>query len=102
MGFVEAVKTCYGPNYARFSGRAARSEYWYFMLLHVLVLLCWLGLAVALFLPALDRMLPQFFDVAVSLAMLAIFIVTILKGTEGRNRFGPDPLATRAREEIFA
>ena len=177
MGFVEAVKTCYGPKYARFSGRAARSEYWYFMLLHVLVLLCWLGLAVAtdtlvalqyayigylqgspdgapaavwaiaglylayqlisilpysavttrrlhdrnisgwyfliymilnyipavaLFLPALDRMLPQFFDVAVSLAMLAIFIVTILKGTEGPNRFGPDPLATRAREEIFA
>lgn len=71
MGFVEAVKTCYGPKYARFS-------------------------------PTPDRLLPDDFGIAVSLAMLAIFIVTILKGTEGRNRFGPDPLATRTREEIFA
>ena len=32
MGFLEAVKTCFG-KYATFSGRARRSEYWWFALL---------------------------------------------------------------------
>ena len=32
MTFVEAVKSAY-KNYFKFSGRARRSEYWYFMLL---------------------------------------------------------------------
>ena len=31
MGFVDSVKTCYG-KYATFSGRAPRSEYWWFVL----------------------------------------------------------------------
>ncbi|AQS41531.1 MAG: Hypothetical protein BHV28_08320 [Candidatus Tokpelaia hoelldobleri] len=30
MGFVEAVKTCLIKKYTTFSGRASRSEYWYF------------------------------------------------------------------------
>lgn len=71
MGFVEAVKACYGPKYARFS-------------------------------PTPDRLLPDAFGIAISLAMLAIFIVTILKGTEGPNRFGPDPLSECTDETIFA
>ena len=35
MGFVEAVKTCLS-KYAVFSGRAVRSEFWYFVLFLVL------------------------------------------------------------------
>ena len=32
MNFTEAVKTCF-KKYGTFSGRASRSEYWYFILL---------------------------------------------------------------------
>ena len=31
MNFLDAVKTCY-KNYAKFKGRASRSEFWYFWL----------------------------------------------------------------------
>ncbi len=36
MGFTEAVKSVFS-NYANFSGRARRSEYWYFILSAMLV-----------------------------------------------------------------
>lgn len=36
MGFTEAVRTCLS-KYADFSGRARRSEYWYFVLFNILV-----------------------------------------------------------------
>lgn len=36
MGFGEAVSTCF-RKYVVFSGRARRSEYWYFMLCYVIV-----------------------------------------------------------------
>lgn len=36
MGFAEAVKTCFA-KYVTFSGRAARPEYWYWVLFGVLV-----------------------------------------------------------------
>lgn len=40
-----------------------------------------------------------FVGVAASIAMLVIFC---LKGTDGDNRFGPDPLRPSARADIFA
>lgn len=36
MGFVKAVKTCF-QKYATFSGRASRSEFWYFVLFGLLL-----------------------------------------------------------------
>ena len=36
MSFGEAIKTCF-QKYATFSGRARRSEYWYFVLFNLLV-----------------------------------------------------------------
>ena len=36
MGFGEAVKTCFS-KYFQFSGRAARSEYWWFFLFVIVV-----------------------------------------------------------------
>ncbi|MCX7888457.1 MAG: DUF805 domain-containing protein [Rhodobacteraceae bacterium] len=36
MGMVEAVRTCF-RKYATFRGRAARSEYWWFVLFNVIV-----------------------------------------------------------------
>ncbi|MFL5017453.1 MAG: DUF805 domain-containing protein, partial [Rhizobium sp.] len=33
---------------------------------------------------------------------LAIFIISVLRGTDGPNKFGPDPLRPEARAEVFA
>ena len=38
MTFTEAVKTCLTKKYFKISGRATRSEYWWFQLFHLLVL----------------------------------------------------------------
>ncbi|NKL75215.1 DUF805 domain-containing protein [Rhizobium leguminosarum] len=38
MGFTEAVRTVLRQKYATFSGRASRSEYWWFVLFYVLAL----------------------------------------------------------------
>ncbi|MGO6980635.1 DUF805 domain-containing protein [Rhizobium leguminosarum] len=38
MGFTEAVRTVLKQKYATFSGRASRSEYWWFVLFYVLAL----------------------------------------------------------------
>jgi len=37
MGFQKAVKTCLKKKYATFSGRASRSEYWWFFLFNALI-----------------------------------------------------------------
>ncbi len=47
MGFMDAVKSCFG-KYATFSGRASRSEYWFFVLFVILVLVA-LGIVAAIF-----------------------------------------------------
>ena len=39
MNFAEAIKTCF-VKYADFSGRASRSEYWYFALFMLLLSIC--------------------------------------------------------------
>ena len=36
MGMMDAVKKCFS-NYANFSGRARRAEYWYFCLFNMLI-----------------------------------------------------------------
>ena len=36
MGFVDAIKTCFS-KYATFSGRATRSEYWWFLLFYMII-----------------------------------------------------------------
>jgi uncharacterized membrane protein YhaH (DUF805 family) len=115
MGFKEAIS--YGfRNYVNFSGRAARSEYWYWTLF---VFLLWIvavlldlgpfaffnttGVPVMIVLAILATLLPS---VAVSARRLhdidrtgwwAPLIVPALawgfmRGTVGANRFGPDPL----------
>lgn len=38
MGFTEAVKTVLTQKYVTFSGRASRSEYWWFILFYTLVM----------------------------------------------------------------
>lgn len=36
------------------------------------------------------------------LASIAMFVVTVLRGTDGENRFGPDPLKPLSSADVFA
>ena len=44
----------------------------------------------------------SFIPVVGFLASIAMLVIFCLKGTDGDNRFGPDPLRPGARADIFA
>ncbi|MFO6465800.1 DUF805 domain-containing protein [Jannaschia sp. KMU-145] len=129
MTFTDAVRTVLREKYATFSGRAARSEFWWFYLFTLVA-----GLAISLidrvifgvnedgdvnglfgFVFALAIIVPS---IAVAIrrlhdrdrsgwwmllclvpligGLILIFAFWIRRGTEGPNRFGPDPLAPGA------
>ena len=120
MGFKDAISYCF-RNYVGFSGRAARSGYWYWTLfVYLLLIVAWLidmtvfgfnttGVNPMAVLASLATLLPT---LAVSARRLhdidrsgwwALLIFTVigyivliywacLRGTVGANRFGPDPL----------
>lgn len=120
MSFKEAITYCF-RNYIGFSGRAARSEYWYWVLFVVLLtIVAWLidmtvfgfnttgvnpisvivGLATLL--PGLAVSVRRLHDIDrtgwwVLLALTVIGAIVLIvwacmRGTVGANRFGPDPL----------
>jgi len=118
MNFSEAVKTCW-IKYATFSGRASRSEYWFFILF-----LCLLGFVTAIidvavypgvewtpistlgslltFIPSISVAARRLHDVDRSgwWQLLYITIVGIIpllywwikKGDDGDNKHGSNPL----------
>jgi len=115
MNFIQAIKSGFS-NYVNFSGRAIRSEYWYWVLFTVLGMIVteiidyaigtpvtyWIfGLAVLLpgiavgvrRLHDLDRsgwwLLLSFIPLIGAIVLIVWFCT---KGTDGANRFGPDPL----------
>jgi uncharacterized membrane protein YhaH (DUF805 family) len=123
MNFTQAIQSGF-QNYVGFSGRAARSEYWYWYLFFVLVAIAGALIDLALFprveispintLAELALLLPT---VAVSVRRLhdldrtgwwlLIFLIPLIggilllvwfcmRGTVGSNRFGPDPLGGAA------
>ena len=115
MTFTQAIKSCYG-KYATFSGRASRSEFWYFVLFQVLAVLACLVLllvggallllifALANFLPSLAARVRRLHDInrsgwAVLYALIPlvgpilIIVWDCQPGTVGPNRFGDDPLS---------
>ena len=123
MGFQDAVRTCLG-NYATFSGRAPRAEFWWFALFVLLGNLLFGIVDGLIFGAASDgqpvSLLGALFSLAVLLPNIAVgvrrlhdrdmsgwwyllVLVPVLgalvllwffvqKGTDGPNRFGPDPL----------
>jgi uncharacterized membrane protein YhaH (DUF805 family) len=121
MGFGEAISSCFS-NYVNFSGRAARSEYWYWYLFYILVSVAaaivdaavfGAGTSVlgsiaglALFLPSLAVGARRLHDIdrtawwlllyITLIGGLLIFIWAFFKGTDGSNQYGPDPLAGHA------
>ena len=146
MGFKEAIQTVLKQKYATFSGRASRSEYWWFALFTVLVALVlsaimmmgmnfetgefgalaklgigllgifYLGILIPTIAVAVRRLHDRnmsgwwylgfialsFIPVVGFLASIAMLVIFCLKGTDGDNRFGPDPLRPGARADIFA
>jgi uncharacterized membrane protein YhaH (DUF805 family) len=121
MGFKDAISSGF-RNYIGFGGRAARSEYWYWVLfIFLLQIVAWLidmtlfgfnttgvnpiGVIVSLatLLPGIALSVRRLHDVDrlgwwVLLGLIPVigWIVLIywacLRGTVGANRFGPDPL----------
>jgi uncharacterized membrane protein YhaH (DUF805 family) len=119
MNFQQAIVSCI-RNYVGFEGRAARSEYWYWVLFVVLLGAVTSVLDLALFpgnelsplnlISTIVLLLP---NIAVSARRLhdidrtgwwLLLVFTIIgglvllywafvKGTNGVNRYGPDPLA---------
>jgi len=119
MNFGEAIKSGFG-KYVTFSGRAARSEYWYWTLFTIVVAIVTGGLdamlfpdiesgflspvsSLALFLPSfavsarrlhdLDRTAWWLLIVFTVVGIILLIIWDCMKGTTGSNRFGADPLA---------
>lgn len=115
MGFSAAILSGF-RNYVRFSGRASRSELWFWMLFYVLVLIAGsvvdslLGLSLiggiaslVLFLPTISAQVRRLHDrdrtgwwwfifFVPLVGPIVMFIWFVLKGTRGDNRFGRDPL----------
>lgn len=118
MNFSEAISSGF-RNYANFSGRACRSEYWFWTLFAVLVSVAaniidnvaTFGLlsiisGLALLLPGLavsirrlhdlDRTGWWFLLVFTVIGAIVLIIFACTKGTDGPNSYGPDPLAGQA------
>jgi len=108
MNFSTAVKECLS-KYATFSGRASRSEFWWFILFVSLALMVGAVLGVfgaiiilPLLLPAISAEVRRLHDIDRSgwWVLLCVLppvnlVVKLIwwtrKGTEGPNRFGDDP-----------
>lgn len=123
MGFQDAIRTCFS-KYATFSGRAARSEFWWFFLFLLLGNILFSIIDGAIFGSTMEgqqiTVLGAIFSLAVILPSIAVgvrrlhdkdmsgwwYLLILLpilgalvllfffvqKGTDGPNRFGPDPL----------
>lgn len=149
MGFQEAVRTCLKEKYVTFSGRAPRSEYWYFALFymivilaiyalfavsggigalqtgqfsmfHYLVIILYVVVALGFLLPSLSVLVRRFHDRNMSgwwvlgfmvlsaipfvgaLVSIGMLVLMCLKGTEGENKYGDDPLNPSSGADVFS
>jgi uncharacterized membrane protein YhaH (DUF805 family) len=118
MGFGEAISSGLS-KYATFSGRAPRSEYWYWTLFAIIlsiiaavidaVVFPRMGLkpvgtivSLGLLLPGiavsvrrlhdLDRTGWWFLIAFTIIGLILLLIWDCMKGTTGPNRYGPDPI----------
>lgn len=121
MDMIQAVKSCF-KQYVTTSGRACRSEYWYWVLFTVIASLILAVIdtvvfhmgdpghgplksifSLATFLPGFCVGVRRLHDVNRSgwwtlialtiIGIIPLFYWSVIKGTTGDNHFGPDPLA---------
>jgi uncharacterized membrane protein YhaH (DUF805 family) len=117
MNFFEAIGSGF-RNYVNFSGRAPRSEYWYWTLFAILLVLAAVLIDVSIAneqiiltviaeliiaLPGLAVSVRRLHDLDKSgwfvllafvplVGSIILVIWFCMRGTAGSNRFGPDPL----------
>lgn len=99
MDFGTAIKVCF-QKYVDFSGRARRSEYWFFYLFYVLVLAVATAISetlsnlvvLAFLLPLLSAAVRRMHDVGKSGWFLLIpiygFILAVTDSQAGPNQYG--------------
>jgi uncharacterized membrane protein YhaH (DUF805 family) len=118
MDFWQAIASGF-KNYVGFSGRACRSEYWYWFLAMIIASII-TGIidyaafgdseygpvnsifGLATFLPSLAMGIRRLHDIdrtgwwwLIAFTIIGLFVLiywACVKGTAGPNRFGPDPL----------
>ncbi len=111
MGFLDAVKSVFS-QYATFSGRARRSEYWYFVLFNYIVsiVLVLTGVQMLSYIWSLATLIPglavavrRMHDIGKSGWFLLIGFIPIVgfiwllvlccKDSQPDNQYGPNPKA---------
>ncbi|WP_455756462.1 DUF805 domain-containing protein [Sulfurimonas sp.] len=114
--YLDVIKN----KYADFNGRARRAEYWHFILFNTLVMIGFFIIDMLIFgsnqfavlylmyylfsiIPTIAVTFRRIHDIDKSawwlliilipiIGQIILFIFTVLKGTDGTNRFGRDPL----------
>ena len=111
MNFVESIQTCY-KKFFDFSGRASKSEYWWFQLynaiIYVLTFIFQGDLVLLFSILIIVNLIPMYavgvrrihdsdksgWFVLISLIPLIglyIFVLLLQDGSKGKNRFGVKP-----------
>ena len=111
MNFVQSIQTCY-KNFFDFSGRASKSEYWWFQLYAIIIygmqfvfqgdlVLVFSILVIANIIPLYAAGVRRLHDTDMSgwmvlisvIPLIGLYIIVLLiaDGTKGKNRFGPKP-----------
>lgn len=109
MSFPQAISSAF-RQYAKFSGRASRSEFWWFFLFQFVIgLLLIYSIPVIFFLFVVATLLPylavlvrRLHDtgrsgwwvllVLIPFGNLVLLIFALLEGNRGANKYGPNPL----------
>ena len=114
MNFTQAVQSGFN-KYVIFSGRAPRSEYWYWALFSFIVqivanmldMAMGMGLisgllSLALLLPSIAVGVRRLHDIDrtgwwlliafTGIGIILLIVWACIKGTDGPNQYGPDPL----------
>jgi len=111
MNFIESIQTCY-KKFFDFSGRASKSEYWWFQLYNAIIYvltfvfqgdltLLFSILVIANIIPTYAAAVRRIHDsdksgwmvliAVIPLIGLYIFVLLLQDGSKGKNRFGPKP-----------
>lgn len=117
MGFIEAWESVVVKNYANFSGRARRSEYWYFALANFIycavpglmsvgipevMYLVWIVNAAALLIPGLAVCVRRLHDIGKSgwwyfivfvpyIGSIILLVFLVKDSQPGENKWGVNP-----------